>query len=101
MQAALAKGRPPPAWSAQEPPLGEADGFFLLSFGDLSTCRTFGFAMGPIPWVAIVEYADRAGLLGQIHTGFVRVIREMDQEFLDWHEAEAKRERKMKGNRDD
>lgn len=90
---ALAKGRDLPPWVHDEPELYRGDDFFLSAFFDLGTCRslTEGGA-GPIPWTAIVDYADRAGLVPDVAAGFVRVIRSMDSVYLEWF---GKKQKKM------
>ncbi len=75
----------------EEPVLHEGDGYWLRAFGELSTCRSSGFGIGAIPWTAIVEYGDRAGLSDNMIDVLVIVIRQMDEAFTTWHDAEQKR----------
>jgi hypothetical protein len=67
---------PPPG------PHPEADNFYLHAFFDLTTCRAIGMDLGPIPWTAIVAYADRAGLDPAGCEAFVAVIRTLDGAYL-------------------
>jgi len=71
----------------------------MMAFFDLCTCRALSESgPGPIPWTAIVEYADRAGLELDVEAGFVRVIRAMDAAYLEWYakKAEAMRKKEIK-----
>ena len=66
-----------------------------MAFFDLSTCRAFSESgPGPIPWTAVVEYADRAKLEPDVTAGFVRVIRAMDATYQKWYVKEAEKQRK-------
>lgn len=38
--------------------------------------------VGPIPWSAVVDYADRLGLAGVMHRTFCAVLRAMDDAWL-------------------
>lgn len=82
MQAAQAKGRDLPTWYTEEPCLLPGDEFYMKAFWDLGTGRAIGFAIGPIPWRDIVEYADRHKLDEDVAGAFVYVIREMDAKYL-------------------
>ena len=93
IETALAKGRELPPWAQNEPELYRGDDFFLTAFFDLGTCRFItDNGPGPIPWTAMVEYADRAELFPDVAAGFVRVIRSMDTVYLEWF---GKKQKKM------
>ena len=80
-----------PEWYSEEPALIRGDEFYLRAFWELSSERQFGHAIGPIPWSKIVEFGERAGLdyaMGQV---FVRVIRELDEAYLEWQRTQQKR----------
>lgn len=79
------EGKPIPPEAIEPPPSfdPDIDRWILCAFYDLSTCRAVGMATGPIPWTAIVAYADRAGLAGATAAAFVEVIRVMDQGYLE------------------
>lgn len=86
------KGRPPPEWWLalvdQSP---EAD-WFVHAFWQLSSCRSYGMGYGPIPWTAIVMFAEAAELEPDFQPVFESVIREMDAAYLTW-QARAQEER--------
>lgn len=82
VEAGLLKGRPAPDWYLDEPELGEHDDFFLEAFGELSTERAPGFdSLGQIPWSKIRDYANEAGLEGDVASAFRAIIREMDNAY--------------------
>lgn len=65
--------------------------FYLRAFNDLSTTRQIGMAAGPIPWDKIVQYADRVGLEPDVSMSFVRIVRRMDDTYLEeWVVPEMK-----------
>lgn len=79
------------------------DAFYLRAFGELDTCRSEGAGLGKIPWTAIVQYGDRAGLSPDMVDNLVLIIRMMDGTYRKWQDAEAKRLEKIRraqiGNR--
>lgn len=73
---------PLPAWyTAGAPRLAAGAQIYIDAFWELSTERDFGYAMGPIPWSKIMEYADRAGLDAVMNRVFLKVVRELDEEY--------------------
>jgi hypothetical protein len=61
-----------------QPPRDVAVVTCLQAWGDLSTCRQIGMAVGPIPWTAIVAWCDRRGLDPDAAELVTRVIRVLD-----------------------
>jgi hypothetical protein len=51
---------------------------------------------GPIPWTAIMTYAEHVGLCGNLADHLNIVIRAMDAAYLEWQAAENDRDRKNK-----
>lgn len=92
IQAALAKGRETPPW-ANEPPKFDGDDFYLSAWSQLSTCRPAGDFVGPIPWVAIREYAKHYQLEEDVAEVFIQSIIEMDAGFLDIERKAAEQRR--------
>lgn len=68
--------------------------FYLHAFWELSTCRNFGYAIGPIPWHRIVQYGSRKGLDDAMMGIFEHVIRELDEAYLEWQRTEQKQRTK-------
>jgi hypothetical protein len=94
VEAALRKGRDLPSWYLDEPPLDPGCVWILAAWGDLNTCRTMGAAdLGPIPWTAIVAYADRLGLDWTMGRALAIVVRSMDEAYRAWHREQAERQR--------
>ena len=85
LDAASEKGRDFPEWYLNEPYLEGFDAFYLRAFSDLSTCRSSGMALGPIPWHRILQYADHKRLNETMTEAFVTIIRGMDTAFLEHH----------------
>lgn len=52
----------------------------------LGTTRQQGMALGPIPWDAIIAYADWSGLSRENSHLLVMVINAMDAAFLKWNQ---------------
>lgn len=84
LEASIERGRKLPKWASHEPSLLNGDEFYLEAFWELSTCRSIGMALGPIPWRDIVLYAQFVGLEYDLVTVFVGVIRSMDRAYLEW-----------------
>lgn len=72
-------------------PLCRGDHVYLAAFWELSTERTYGQYLGPIPWSKIVFYGERLGLSETMMPAFTRIIRELDEAFLsDVREKQAR-----------
>lgn len=65
--------------------LVRGDELYLEAFDVLSTERSFGNGVGPIPWSKIIFYGERKGLTYDMIEVFDYVIRAMDRAFLQWH----------------
>ncbi|MHA1859165.1 MAG: phage tail assembly chaperone [Candidatus Thorarchaeota archaeon] len=89
VEAALERGLPIPSFARNEPGIYPQDMFFLSAFGELSTCRQIGMAAGPIPWRDIIEFARFSELDESLLDMFVRVIRTMDNVYLEWMRKKA------------
>jgi hypothetical protein len=61
------------------------------AFWDLSTCRVSGFGAGPIPWLAMREYALTFGFDEEQMDDLFYFVRVMDNEYLNHY---AKKEKK-------
>jgi len=58
------------------------DHVYITAFWELSTERSYGQYLGPIPWSKIIFYGERLGLDETMVPVFTRVIRELDEAFL-------------------
>ena len=82
-----------PDWYQNCPEVTEIDEFFLRAFWDLSTCRSVGMSVGPIPWRDMSEYARVEGLDPDVRAAFIQVLRQLDVKYLDWHRAQEEKKR--------
>jgi hypothetical protein len=55
--------------------------FYIEAFRELSTCRSSGFGLGPIPFTAIVEYSKIYDI--EDFDDFLYFIRLMDSKILE------------------
>jgi hypothetical protein len=69
----------------------------LKGFFELSSCRSFGMGPGPIPWDAIMDYADRQGFEPDVRSLFCDMIRQLDSFWLE--QEQAAWERKTQGGK--
>ena len=63
----------------------------MKSFHDLSTERSVGMSLGPIPWSKIVQYADRYQLEPDVTEAFIDIIRTMDVAYMKHNANEQKK----------
>lgn len=63
--------------------------FYLSAFNELSTCRPIGMAAGPIPWTAIVAYAQSYGMDEEAEDYLRQMVRALDGVFLDFARGRA------------
>lgn len=70
----------------------EVDQFtlYITAFHELHSCRPSGFSSGPIPFTAIVEYANIYEIEGEEFSDFMYLIRVMDAEYLSLEKQTAK-----------
>lgn len=63
----------------REPEIGPLE-FYLEAFKELSSCRSVGFGIGPIPFTAIAEYSRLydVGDFDEFHW----IMRRLDDEYL-------------------
>lgn len=71
-----------PAWVLEEPAVNWAEQEVLDAFFSLCSCRSFGAGPTPIPWTAIVQYADRLRLPEASILGFVIAVQLLDDVFI-------------------
>jgi len=79
-----ARGQPIPKFLVPPPLVTPEDQFYLSGFWELSTCRQFGFGIGPIPWGEVIRFAQFAGLDDHLTGVFLRTIRAMDTVYMEW-----------------
>ncbi|AMW36134.1 putative tail chaperonine protein [Xanthomonas phage XAJ2] len=65
------------------PVLSESDVFYVQSFYELDSERSFGEVPGPIPRSKIVEYGKEVGLSGDDLEDFIYLVRAIDIGHMD------------------
>ena len=63
---------------------------FYVAFLDLTSCRTLGYAQGPIPWLAIHHYCDAHDITGEQREDVFYHVSHLDKAYLDWSTDKAK-----------
>ena len=93
-------GTPVPKTIADAPVLEDAYQVNIhAAFWKLSTCRSIGMGVGAIPWDSIDRWAIRHGYSDDEieYETFVYLIQQLDEEFLEYQNAKAERERGKHG----
>lgn len=67
--------------------------FLYAAYCELSTCRPAGFGATPIPWTAVIRYADEADMAGQDRSDFLYFMRAMDRSFMEYSEKKTDRDK--------
>jgi hypothetical protein len=62
IETCIRERRPLPDAIAKAPQLFMGLELYYVAYLDLSSCRSIGMAEGPIPWLAIYDYAQRLGM---------------------------------------
>jgi len=74
------KGRPHPQWYLDCPVILETDVFYFSAFYELHTGRVNG---GSLSWKDILLYCQYKGLDKRLTTHFTKIIRAMDNKYLE------------------
>lgn len=88
---ALANRDPIPDNIVNAPRLQAGLDFYYRAFGELNTCRGFGFQAGPIPWTAIQAFASTYEIFGVDFFRFQTLIRAMDVAYLNYADKANKK----------
>ena len=83
-------GLPIPERIKEAPELWLGNELFYTGFLELTSCRSIGPALGPIPLLSILEYCIIKGIEGEQQDDFVWVIQRLDHKYLEWSRARAK-----------
>jgi hypothetical protein len=54
----------------------------VRAYSELSSCRSIGMSLGPIPWTAMVQWCAYHNLDRGVANHLIRVLRLVDQETL-------------------
>lgn len=88
--AAYKAKRPLPDRIQNAPNLSPELEIYYRAFWELSTCRSVGFALGPIPWLAIRKYAEVGEFDSDMTQELHYYIRAMDERYLRWASDRSK-----------
>jgi hypothetical protein len=69
------------------------------AFGKLTTCRSVGMGIGPIPWTAINEFALRYGLSEDDQDDFEFLIEQMDDAYVKHMNEKSEKEKGIQAQR--
>lgn len=82
---------PIPDAIANAPILTEGLELYFMAFLDLTTCRSYGMSEGPIPWIAIRDWAAYNKLSAYQTDDLFYMVREMDNAYLDYRAKQQKK----------
>lgn len=76
-------GKEPPQQLYEQPELTDVESYYLDAFYILSSERSIGMSLGPIPYSAIRSYADEQGIVSRDEFDyFSGILRALDAEYL-------------------
>jgi hypothetical protein len=61
---------------------------FYNAFLELTSCRSNGMGIGPISWLAMMEFCDRFEIYNDQREDFVYYVRQLDEVYLSWNNKE-------------
>lgn len=79
-RSAESQGLPLPDWIKNKPELAMGLEFYYMAFMELCSCRAIGMGEGPIPWIAMVQYAMVHGI--DEFERFTSLMFDMDNTYL-------------------
>jgi hypothetical protein len=91
-------GQPLPEKIQNAPTLLLGLEFYYNAFQDLSSCRSVGMGLGPIPWTAMNDYCRSYGIRGEQREDFFHHVSALDDKYREYVNKEAEKN-KNKGKR--
>lgn len=88
-----------PKWLIEKPEILIGLEWYYRAFTDLSTCRSYGMSEGPIPWLAVNEYAIRHRMTHQEFDDLWEVVRKLDAVYIKERAGKAKIENSRIGSK--
>jgi len=85
LEMCIHQGMPLPARIENAPQPAECCILFWAAFHELTSTRSIGFSIGPIPWTAVKAWADEHELVGSVREDLFFYVSAMDEEFLNHH----------------
>ena len=96
----LADGVPLPDHILNAPTLLPGLALYYNAFHDLSSCRTLGMTLGPIPWTAINDYCYHADITGEQRDDMFHHVMALDDEYRAFVEKQSEaRQKKSRGQK--
>lgn len=92
------QGHPIPDRIANKPTLLPGLEIYHKAFHRLSTCRSMGFGMGPVPWTAIEAYSTAMGFDDRHRHDLHYHMRAMDSTFLNHSNKRKDKEKPPENN---
>jgi hypothetical protein len=81
-----------------EPELLQGLSIYYDAFWEVFPDRQLGMSVGPIPYSSIVTYSKEWNLDEEMSATMLRLVRKMDNAFLEWQEKQSKKNSKIKGS---
>lgn len=78
-----------PEWAQNAPEIPLGSDLVFEAYQDLSSCRSYGWGPGPIPWTAVRDYARASGVDDDDYPDFATLIRMLDFEYLNFEKIRA------------
>jgi hypothetical protein len=78
-----------PDWAVNAPDIPLGSDLVFDAYQDLSSCRSYGWGAGPIPWTAVRDYATARGMDDDEYEEFAALIRMLDLEYLKFEKQRA------------
>lgn len=96
----IERGQTPPQWYLDEPHIYPGDRAFLRAYFELTTCRQYvqaahGSVAGPIPWLAIHQYAQAKHLDDEAADVLHYVVVALEKANAEWDAKRASERRRM------
>lgn len=70
--------------------------FYLSAFYTLSSCRSVGMGLGPIPWTAVMNYGTLYCSTEESFEDLQYHVRHLDEIYLNWVNESSKAKEKAK-----
>ena len=83
-------GLPLPERIQNAPELWPGLALYFNGYVELTSCRSIGMGVGPIPVTDIVLYCNEKGLEGEQREDFLWIVQHLDQKYLDWSSKRGK-----------
>jgi len=87
-----------PAALLDEPELLQGLALYYNAFWELFSDRQLGMSVGPIPYSSIMMYSREWNLDEEMSHAMLKLVRKMDNAFIEWQEKQSKKSQKIKGS---